>query len=100
MPSLERDFQANLIKRLEVIFPQAYVMKLDTGYMPGIPDLLILFGATWAMLECKKGPRSKRQPNQPWYVDEFNSMSFAAFISPDNEEDVLHALQQTFGTGG
>lgn len=99
MARLERDFQADLIVRLEAMFPGCFVLKLDTRYQQGIPDLLILYFDRWAVLECKKGPRAKRQPNQPWYIETMNQMSFAAFISPDNEEDVLHALQQTFGFG-
>ena len=96
MPILESDFQAKLIRRLEKTYPEAIVIKNDPRYVQGIPDLLILYYDTWAALECKQSLRSRRQPNQAWYVDTMNQMSFAAFISPDNEESVFHALEQTF----
>ena len=96
MPILESDFQAKLIRRLEKSYPEAIVIKTDPRYIQGMPDLLILYYDMWAALECKQGPRSRRQPNQEWYVDTMSQMSFAAFISPDNEESVLHALEQTF----
>ena len=98
MARLESEFQRNLIKKLELLFPGAIVIKTDPSYIQGMPDLLILYYDQWAALECKIGTLAKRQPNQAWYVDTMNTMSFAAFISPDNEESVLHALQQTFGT--
>lgn len=82
------------------MFPGALIIKTDPRYIQGLPDLLILFDYRWAALECKQGPRSARQPNQEWYVDILNKMSFASFISPDNEEDVLYALQQAFGDRG
>lgn len=93
---LERDFQAGLIKELKVIFPGSIITKLDSGYIQGIPDLLILYKDKWAALECKKSARAKRQPNQEYYVGLMNEMSFSRFICPENKEEVLYELQQTF----
>lgn len=93
---LERDFQSSLIKELKMIFPKCMVMKLDSGYIQGIPDLLVLHKNKWATLECKKNKTSKKQPNQRYYVDLMNKMSFSRFICPENKEEILHELQQTF----
>ena len=93
---LENKFQANLIKELKKLFPGCIVMKNDAGYIQGIPDLLILYNDKWASLECKKSAGAKRQPNQEYYVGRMNEMSFSRFISPENEEEVLHELQQAF----
>lgn len=98
---LERTYQAELIKKLRVIFPGCVILKNDTDYMQGVPDLTILFGKHWAMLEVKRvRPRSSAdfEPNQEWYLDQLNGMSYAACIYPENEEDVLYELQQTFRT--
>lgn len=93
---LERDFQANLIKELKNLFGGCMVMKLDPSYVQGIPDLLVLFEDKWATLECKKFASAKKQPNQEHYVGLMNKMSFSRFICPENKEEVLHELQQTF----
>lgn len=96
MANLERDFQANLIKELKSRFVGCMVMKLDAGYLQGIPDLLILYNNKWATLECKKTAKAHRQPNQEYYVDKMNEMSFSRFICPENKEEVLNELQQAF----
>lgn len=67
-------------------------MKNDSGYIQGIPDLLILYRNKWAALECKKSAKAKRQPNQEYYVQKMDEMSFARFISPENEEEMVRRL--------
>lgn len=98
MSKIEGEFQSDLIKDLERLFPGCIVTKLDTSYIQGIPDLLILYKNKWATLECKRNAQAKKQPNQPYYVKEMNNMSFSRFIYPENKEEVLRELQQAFGT--
>jgi hypothetical protein len=93
----ESDFQGKLIKKIKKIFPDCIVMKNDPNYIQGIPDLLILNGDKWAALECKKDEKASHRPNQEYYVDKMNGMSYARFIFPENEEEVLRDLQQAFG---
>ena len=93
---LENKFQASLIKELKDMFPGCIVMKNDASYIQGIPDLLVLYKDKWGSLECKKNASAKRQPNQEYYVGRMNEMSFSRFIYPENREEVLHDLQQTF----
>lgn len=93
---LESHYQALLIKKLrEVVLPGCVVVKNPSDYMQGIPDLTVFFRKRWGMLEVKTSANASVQPNQEFYVDLFNQMSFAAFIFPENEEEVLDALQQT-----
>ena len=96
MGKLERDFQAGLIKDLKQMFPGCIVMKNDSSYIQGIPDLLILYKDKWASLEVKKAANANRQPNQEYYVNQMNEMSFSRFIFPENKESVLNDLCQAF----
>lgn len=96
MSKLEKDFQKNLIKDLKEMFPGCIVMKNDSSYIQGIPDLTILYKDKWATLECKKFANAKKQPNQEYYVGQMNEMSFSKFISPENKEEILRELQQAF----
>lgn len=98
--SKEAKFQSALIHELKRRFPDCLITKLDSGHIQGIPDLLILWGKHWAALECKRNASAHRQPNQAHYVERMNSMSFARFIFPENKEEVLHELEQAFGSGG
>lgn len=93
---LESKFQANLIKKLKEMFEGCIVMKNDSSYIQGIPDLLILYGNKWASLECKKTANASKRPNQEYYVGLMNKMSFSRFISPENEEEVLRDLSKAF----
>jgi len=95
--SLESIFQAKLIIDLKHRFPECIVLKNDANYIQGIPDLLILYKDKWAALECKKSIDANAQPNQPYYVDKMNKMSFAAFIYPENKEEILDGLSSAFG---
>lgn len=95
---LERDFQAGVICEIKRRFPGCMVMKLDSGYIQGIPDLLVLYGSRWAVLECKRSGSSHRQPNQEYYIKLMDGMSFARFIFPENKEEVLDELEQAFTT--
>lgn len=96
----ESDFQSKLIKELKNIFPGCFVLKNDANYIQGFPDLLILFNEHWGALEVKRGLYEDHQPNQDYYVDTLDDMSFSRFICPENKEQVLHELQQAFSTRG
>lgn len=98
MGTLERNYQARLIKRIEKRFFGCLIQKLDTSYQQGIPDLLILWGPNWAILEVKRKPPkpSDFEPNQEWFIDHLNKMSFSACIYPENEKEILDAMESAF----
>ena len=93
---LERDFQASVIKELKVRFPRCIILKNDSSYKQGIPDLIVLWEDRWATLECKKSGRSAHQPNQDYYVNLMNEMSFSSFLYPENRQEVLDDLDRFF----
>ena len=93
---LESKFQTALKKEVGLILPGSYMFKLDSSERQGVPDQLILWEDRWAILEVKRSANERFQPNQEWYIEEFNNMSFSSVIYPENKEEVLNAIQQTF----
>ncbi len=99
----ESTFQAKLIKELKARFPGCKVLKNDSGYIQGFPDLTVLHTNGWALLETKASPSASKRPNQEHYISEAQKnggVGYAAFIYPENKEEVLSDLQQAFGVGG
>lgn len=100
---LERDYQPTVIKRIYQMFnDDVVVLKNDSSYLQGVPDLIVLYRDRWALLEVKpKMPKSSRdyQPNQEYYIEKFDEWSFAAMICPENQEEVLYDLQRSFQAG-
>lgn len=96
----EAAYQSKLIKKLQRMFLGCVVLKNDPQLHQGMLDLTILYEDKWAMLEVKASATARRQPNQNYYVGKFERMSFAAFIHPQNEEEVLIALQEAFAPRG
>lgn len=96
---LERNFQAGLIKEIKTLYPGCIVLKNDPNYIQGFPDLTVLYNDKWALLETKRESDASHRPNQDYYIELGNKMSFARFISPENKEEVLNELQQAFEPG-
>lgn len=92
-------YQRGLVKRIKQRFPGCVLLKNDSGYQQGILDFTLLYGDRWAALEVKPSADAPMQPNQEYFVRQLDDMSFAAIIHPDNEEEVLLALEQAFASG-
>jgi len=95
----ETQYSRKLVNKLTDMFPGSLVFRNNPLHRQGIPDILILHRSRWAALEVKLSANSPVQPNQPYYVDMMDEMSFAAFIYPENEEEVLGELQLALTTG-
>lgn len=98
---LESNYQQLLREKLEKIFPGCLVLKNDPNYLQGFPDLTVFYKNRWAVFEVKKdiSELSKNTAsirNQRFYIQKLDKMSFARFIYPQNEEEVLNELQQAF----
>lgn len=91
---LESGFQDKLRDTLKELFPGCMIFKMDQ--IQGIPDLLVLYKNKWASLENKKSEKAIRRPNQEYYVDRMNEMSFSRFIYPENKDEVLNDLKAYF----
>ena len=95
----ESQYKTKLMNKIHLLLPGCMTLINDPGYIQGIPDILVLYRNKWAMLEIKLSSDANIQPNQEYYVELFNDMSFASFINPDNEEDVLNDLQRALRSG-
>ena len=96
MGKLESKFQKELIDEIKKEYPGCIVMKNDSGYIQGIPDWTILYKNKWAVLEAKRDKKATAQPNQPYYVEKLNDMSFSRFVYPENKDEVLKELHDIF----
>lgn len=92
----ESEFQRKLIVEIETRFPGSIVLKNDPTYIQGFPDLLVLYRQHWAALECKRSKTASHRPNQAYYVEELNNMSYSSFIYPENKEVVLNEMARSF----
>ena len=95
---LENRFKTNLVRELKERFPGCIVLHIDPNEIQGMPDLLVLCGDKWAALEGKRSSNAPHRPNQDYYVDLMNRMSYAAFIYPENKEEILDDLQRSFAS--
>lgn len=99
----ETDFTSDILKpELERRFPGCLILKQDPNMRMGIPDQLVLYKGRWAALETKRGLSESKTPRplQEHYVTVMGEMSYAAFVYPENLEEVMDDLQSAFGAGG
>lgn len=112
---LESKFQNTILKKaLKQHFPEAIVQKNDPVDNQGFPDLTILLGPRYAVLEVKKSEaeyiseqgsreaymKDSRRHNQRYYIEKINNVGFAAFIYPENMDDIIEELHRFFGGSG
>ena len=100
MGKLESKFQKEFIDKVKDRYPGSIALKNDSSYIQGFPDWTILYEDKWAVLEMKKERGARKQPNQEYYVDKLNSMSFSRFVFPENEDEVLEDLDILFKRKG
>ena len=88
----ETKFQKDVKDAITEKFPDSYILKQNNCGIQGMPDLFIINGNKWVALECKDSKSAKHQPNQDYYVNKLNDMSYASFIFPENKEEVLNEV--------
>lgn len=96
--ALESKFQKEFIDDLKELFPGCMVLKNDSSYIQGIPDLTLFYQDKWATFECKRSKTAPSRPNQEYYVKKMNAMSFSRKVYPENKQEVLNDLQRAFAT--
>ena len=96
MAKLESKFQKELMDEIRNLYPGCVILKNDSSYIQGFPDWTILYKDKWAVLEAKREKNAKKQPNQEYYVNQLDGMSFSRIVYPENKEEVLRELHKTF----
>lgn len=96
MAKLESKFQKELMDKIRKQHPGCVILKNDSSYIQGFPDWTILYKDKWAVLEAKRSKNAAKQPNQEYYVDTLNNMSFSRFVFPENSEEVLEEISKYF----
>lgn len=93
----ETQYRRQLEKTItNVLRPPTLILRNNPKEIQGIPDIIVLNGERWAMLEIKDDINAPVQANQPYYIDMCDSMAFGAFIYPQNEDEVIEALIRYF----
>lgn len=96
MSKLESKFQKELMTEIQNRYPGCVILKNDPNYIQGFPDWTIFYKNKWAVLEAKRDKNARKQPNQDYYVNRLNDMSFSRFVYPENKDEVLRELEQVF----
>ena len=96
MSKLESKFQKDFIDEAKERYPDCVVLKNDSSYIQGFPDWTLLYEDKWAVLEMKKERGAHKQPNQEYYVNKLDKMSFSRFVFPENRDEVFEDLDRFF----
>jgi hypothetical protein len=96
MAKLESKFQKEFIDEAKVRYPGCVALKNDSSYIQGFPDWTLLYKNKWAVLEMKKERGARKQPNQEYYVNMLDGMSFSRFVFPENKDEVFKELDIFF----
>ena len=92
-------FYSRVIRRLEIDFPEAIVLRGNSEHLNGIPDIVIIHHDRWAALEVKRSYNASTRPNQKYYIDLLNNWSYASIIHPQNENEVFLELESALSPG-
>lgn len=93
----ESEFQTIFLNRVKELLPNCFVLKNDANMIQGFPDWTVIFGKYALIFEIKRNEKAAYQPNQLYYIDFINnSGGFARIVYPENMEEVLHEIQQTY----
>lgn len=94
----ESVFQKKLKDTIRERLPGCIILKNDPTCIQGIPDLTILYNDHWATLEVKRSIDESHRPNQDYYVNLMNGMSFSSFVCPENMEEIIDEMERSFKT--
>lgn len=83
----------NIVKHDICYDNKVWVVRPNSTFNPGYPDLIFLIDRMWMALEVKRKASAHISPLQNFLVEDMNSVGFARFVFPGNEKEVLDELQ-------
>ena len=94
---LEASFKKQFLKKIEERLPYLDLDFIEPSTRKrSLPDIFVIGPICWAALEFKRSQDSNHQPNQDYHVERFNEKGYATFVYPENEGEVLDALERLF----
>ena len=98
MTTPEGKYKKRLKSVLRQLYPGCGIIDVDPYVNDNsMPDMIVVYGPAWVMLETKKEVNAEQQPNQGYYIRHFDKMSYASFASPENHKEVLRDVEIIFG---
>ena len=95
---LEATFKIKVKERILSRFPNLDLdfIDVDPQNHRSMIDLIVLGPDVWAALEVKRSEDASHRPNQDYHVNRLNEKGFAAFVYPENLEEVIDELENLF----
>lgn len=92
--TLEKDFQSKFLAKLRKLGCKCYKQQMNATTRAGTPDVIVLLGPVWIMLEFKKAKNSPKRPGQQKNIDWANEVSFGWFVYPENADEVYEQIKR------
>jgi hypothetical protein len=93
----EATFRTKFLKDVKDLSPDIIIEFADPQRRNGIPDVIIFYKKKFARIETKRSKNASKRLHQQYYIDYFNSQGiYAAFLTPENKEEVFNALRRYF----
>lgn len=93
----EATFRTKFLKDVKDLSPDIIIEFADPQRRNGIPDVIIFYKKKFARIETKKSKNASKRLHQQYYIDYFNNQGiYAAFLTPENKEEVFNALRRYF----
>lgn len=96
---LESEFKRKFKNMLEQSYPGCVLVDINPEQFRSFPDLLFLYDKFWATFEMKRTVGSAVRPNQPYWVEKLDNMSFSRFVEPGTAKEVLDDLARAIQSG-
>lgn len=94
---LESQFRKEFLERLKArLYPVQIDVISTKPHNRSIPDDFIIGPRFWAALEYKKSANAPHRPNQDYHIERLNEIGYAAFVYPENGEEIIDDLERLF----